>query len=299
MIIGVPHLTHRNEHRVGLTPSIVAQFTKRGHTVVLEKSAGLSARFTDRDYELAGAQVVYTADEAYMRADLVCQVSVISPEQLAHMKPGTTVCGFLHLAVASKDMVARLSDLKATLIGYEIIRDQRGELPVLLPMSEMAGQMAIHVAAHYLQIRSGGRGVLLGNVTGVPPPTVLVLGAGAVGHTAARTALALGAHVVILDQDYRKLRSLNSEFAGQIVTVLAATERLERYLPIADVVIGAVLIPGARAPFLITEAMVRSMRPGSVIVDISIDQGGCVETSRPTTLEHPTFVAHDVVHYCV
>jgi alanine dehydrogenase len=299
MIIGVPRLTHRNEHRVGLTPFSVNQLVKHRHAVVMENNAGLAAHFTNRDYEAAGAQVVYSADEAYKRADMLCRVSVISPEELDLMKPGSVICGFLHLAVAPREVVARLVELGATLIGYEIIRDIHEELPVLMPMSEMAGQMAIHLAAHYLQNESGGRGVLMGNVTGVPPPTVLILGAGAVGHAAALAALAAGAHVVIIDADYRKLRSLNYECRGQMVTVVAGVERLEKYTAIADVVIGAVLIPGGRAPFLVTESMVKAMKPGSVIVDISIDQGGCVETSRPTTLKNPTFVKHDVVHYCV
>jgi alanine dehydrogenase len=267
--------------------------------VVVEKDAGVDAHFTNRDYETSGAQIVYSDDEAYRRADILCRVSVISPHELDHIKPGSVICGFLHLAVAHRDLVARLMDLRATLFGYEIIRDGHGKLPVLVPMSEMAGQMALHIAAHYLQNTPGGRGVLMGNVTGVPPPTVLILGAGVVGRAAARAALAIGAHVVIIDTDYGKLRTLNWESSGQLVTVLAGIERLEKYTAIADVVIGAVLVPGGRAPFLVTEAMVKAMKPGSVIVDISIDQGGCVETSRPTTLDNPTFVLHDVVHYCV
>jgi len=299
MIIGIPRLTLRNEHRVGLTPFSVAQLTKRGHTVVLEKDAGMSAHFTNRDYQTAGAQIVYSTDEAYKRADMICQVSVIGPEELDHIKPGSALCGFLHLAVAPREMVTRFMELQTTLIGCEIIRDKHGDLPVLLPMSDMAGQMALHIAAHYLENKSGGRGVLMGNVTGVPPPTVLILGAGAVGQAAARTALAIGAHVVVIDSDFSKLRALNRQLSGQLVTVVAGVERLEKYTAIADVVIGAVLVPGGRAPYLVTEEMVKAMKPGSVIVDISIDQGGCFETSRPTTLDNPTYLVHDVVHYCV
>jgi len=299
MIIGVPRLKHGSEHRVGLTPFGVALLTKRGHAVVVERDAGLEAHFTDRDYQTAGAQIVYGSDEVYQRSDMICQVSVIAPDELELIKPGSVICGFHHLAVAPRDKVARLMELGTTLIGYEIIRDAHGGLPVLIPMSEMAGQMSLHIAAHYLQNTCKGRGVLIGNVTGVPPPTVVILGAGVVGRSAARTALAAGSHVVIIDADITKLRALNREFPGQLVTVVAGVERLEKYTAIADVVIGAVLIPGGRTPFLVTEEMVKAMKPGSVIVDISIDQGGCVETSRPTTLENPVFVKHGVVHYCV
>jgi alanine dehydrogenase len=299
MIIGVPRITHWNEHRVGLTPFVVAHLVKHGHSVLLERDAGLDARFTDKDYQDAGAMIVYTRDEVYGRADMLCHVSIIAPMELPYIKPGTVMCGFLHLAVAPRHTVTRLMELKATLIGYEIIRDKNNELPVLIPMSEMAGQMALHLAAYYLQTSPGGRGVLMGNVAGVPPPTVLILGAGAVGHAAARTALAIGAHVVVVDSDYGKLRALNGQFYGKLVTVVSGVEMLKRYTAIADVIIGAVLVPGGRAPFLVTEPMVRAMKAGSVIVDLSIDQGGCVETSRPTTLENPTFVLHNVIHYCV
>jgi alanine dehydrogenase len=196
--------------------------------------------------------------------------------------------------------VERLVELEATLVGYEVIADAHGDLPVLTPMSEIAGRMTVHVAAHLLQNEERGRGILLGNVPGVPPPTVLILGAGTVGRSATAQALALGAHVIVMDADVAKLRVLHRHAdSGQLVTVAAAMDRLERYAAIADVVVGAVLIPGARAPFVVTREMVRGMKPGSVILDVSIDQGGCVETSRPTTLDDPTFVVDDVVHYCV
>jgi len=299
MVIGTPRETHRHEHRVGLTPFGVGRLARLGHTVLVEKDAGLTARFTDQDFERAGAQIVYGSEEVYGRSDVVCRVGQLSPDEIGFLKPGSAICGFHHLAVMSGADVKRLMDLEATLIGYEVIRDEAGDLPVLIPMSEMAGQMAINVAAHLLQNESGGRGILMGSVPGVPPPTVLILGAGAVGRAAARHALAAGAHVIVLDAELRKLRLVTREFSGQAVTVVAAVERLGRYTAIADVVVGGVLIPGARAPFVVTETMVRTMKPGSVIVDVSIDQGGCVETSRPTTLLDPTFVVHDVVHYCV
>lgn len=299
MFIGVPRETHRLEHRVGLSPYTVARLAHYGHTVVVEKGAGQEAMFSDSEFEKAGAQIVYSSEEAYKRADIVCRVGLLSSEELDLLKPGLIICAFHHLAVAPRRNVERLMELKSTIIGYEIIQDKQGEHPILAPMSEMAGQMAVHLAARYLQNDTGGRGILLGNVAGVAPPTVLILGAGSVGHSAARQALASGAHVIIVDEDLTTLRAISREFSGQVVTAVAGMAQLERFTAIADVVIGAVLIPGAPAPILVTEDMVKAMKPGSVILDLSIDQGGCVATSRPTTLDDPTFIVHDVVHYCV
>lgn len=299
MIIGVPKETHRHEHRVGLTPYAVRWLRTGGHTVVVERDAGTAARFSDREYEEAGAQIVYSSEEAYKRADVVCRVGLLAPDELELLKSGTTVCGFHHLSVAARPTLERLVALETTMISYELIEDRLGNRPLLVPLSEMAGQMAVYAAAHHLENRAGGRGILLGAVPGVAPPTVLIVGAGTVGRTAARRAVAIGAHVIVLDEDLEKLRSLSAELAGQVVTQIATPDRLAQYTAIADVVIGAILIPGARAPLLITEEMVRNMRGGSVIVDVSIDQGGCVETSRPTDPDRPTFVVHDVVHYCV
>jgi alanine dehydrogenase len=298
MIIGVPRETHRHEHRVGLTPYGVARLTRKGHSVVVEKDAGLEALFSDREYEDAGAQIVYNCEEAYKRADLVCRVGTLSPEELELVRPGSVICAFHHLAVAPRLVVEQLQALDVTVIGYELVQDEQGRRTLLLPFSEMAGQMAVYIAAHYLQNEVGGRGILLGTVPGIAPPTVLILGAGTVGRTAARRAAAIGAHVIVLDDDLGKLRALSRDLPG-VVTQVPAPQRLEQYTAIADVVIGAILIPGARAPYLITEDMVRTMRTGSVILDLSIDQGGCVETSRPTTLDDPTYIMHDVVHYCV
>jgi alanine dehydrogenase len=299
MIIGVPREIYRHEHRVGLTPMAAARLIQQGHTVFVEKEAGLTAHFSDRDYQKAGAQIVYNTEEVYKRADMVCRFSMLPPQELDLLKPGVILCGFLHLAVAAREMAVRLMDLKATLIGYEIIRGKHGDLPVLVPFSEMAGHMSVHIAAQYLQNEFGGRGVLIGGVTGVPPATVLILGAGTVGGTAARIAVASGAHVIVCDADLGKLRALNRELKGQVVTVMGGLDRMEKYTSIADVVIGAVLIPGGRAPFVLSEEMVKAMKPGSVIIDVAIDQGGCVETSRPMSLDQPTFVVHNVVHYCV
>jgi alanine dehydrogenase len=267
--------------------------------VLVENNAGDEAHFTVQDYEQAGAQIVYNTEEVYMRSDLVCRISQLSEEELDYLGPGSTILGFHHLAVTPRKSVERLMELETTLIGYEVIRDAGGDLPVLIPFGEMGGAMAVQLAAYYLQNECGGRGVLMGNIPGVPPPTVLILGAGSVGRAAARQAMVSGAHVIVLDADLRKLRAVNQEFGGRVVTSMASRDRLEQYTPIADVLIGAVLIPGERAPFLVTEKMIRAMKPGSVVMDISIDQGGCIETSRPTTVADPTFVVHDVVHYCV
>ncbi len=299
MVIGVPKEMHRHEHRVGLTPFAVHKLVSEGHVAYVEQGAGLAAHFTDQDFEKAGAQIVYGPMEPYHRADLVCRVSRPATEELELLKPGGVILAFQHLAVVPKENVERFMELGTTLIGYEVIRDELGYPPIRSPFSEMAGHMAIPLAAHYLQAECAGRGILIGNVPGVPPATVLVLGAGTVGATAARNALYDGAHVVMLDHDMRKLRRVSHELLGRVVTQLVTEDRLHRHTRHADVVIGSVLIPGERAPFLVNEEMVENMKQGSVILDVSIDQGGCVETSRLTTLDQPTFVQHGVVHYCV
>jgi alanine dehydrogenase len=299
MYIGVPRETGRHERRVALTPWAVAHLTRLGHAVVVEKEAGAAARFTDREYETAGATVVYSRDEAFKRAELVCGVALVSADEVDVLEPETVLCGFHHLSVAPRPVVERLRELRMTTISYELVEDAGGGRPLLTPMSEMAGEMAVYVAAHYLQNEEGGRGILLGTVPGIAPPTVVVLGAGTVGRSAAARALAIGAHVIVMDDDVASLRAIKHSLGPHVVTQLATPDRLERYTAIADVVIGAILIPGERAPFLISEEMVRGMRAGSVIIDVSIDQGGCVETSRPTTPEDPVYIVHEVVHYCV
>jgi len=299
MLIGVPKEIHRLEHRVGLTPFAVSQLVANGHTVFVENDAGAGAFFTDRDYEEAGAKIVYGPEEPYHRSEIVCRVSRPSTQELDILKPGGFIIAFQHLAVLPRENIDRFMELDLTLVGYELIEDETGDFPVLNPFSEMAGHMAIPLASHNLQAERGGRGILIGNVPGVPPATVLILGAGTVGTAAARSALGDGAHVLVVDDDMAKLRALSRELIGRPVTAMCTTERVSRYTEIADVVIGAVLVPGERAPYLVTETMVKKMKQGSVIIDVSIDQGGCVETSRPMTLDQPTFVQHGVVHYCV
>lgn len=299
MLIGVPKEIHRLEHRVGLTPFAVSQLTAEGHTVFTESGAGSRAFFTDRDFQEAGAQIVYGPEEAYHRSEVVFRVSRPSTEELDLLKPGGVIIAFQHLAVIPRENIDRFMELDLTLLAYELIENDTGDFPVLNPFSEMAGHMAVPLASVNLQAERGGRGILIGNVPGVPPATILILGAGTVGTAAARAALAHGAHVLVLDDCMGKLRSLSRELIGRPVTSVSTTERLSRYTEIADVIVGAVLIPGERAPFLVTEEMVRKMKQGSVIIDVSIDQGGCVETSRPMTLDQPTFIQHGVVHYCV
>ena len=277
----------------------MGQLVAAGNQVVVERDAGRAARFADREYQEAGATVVYSHEEAFKRADVVCGVGLVAPDEAELLREDSVLCGFQHLVVAPHGVVERLAAEKITAIGYELVENAQGARSILTVMSEMAGEMAVFTAAHYLQNEQGGRGILLAHVTGIPSPTVLILGAGTVGRSAAARALATGAHVIMLDEDLAKLRAVHDQLGAQVVTELATTDRLTHYTAIADVVIGAILIPAARAPLLITEDMVREMRAGSVIIDVSIDQGGCVETSRPTTLANPVFVVHDVVHYCV
>jgi alanine dehydrogenase len=299
MNISVPREIGRHERRVGLTPWAAGQLVQGGHKVLVEKGAGQAARFEDREYQEAGAVIVYSRDEAFQRADLVCGVGLVAEGELDLVRPESVLLGFHHLAVVPRKLIDRLLALRVTTIGYELVEDALGRRYLLTVMAELAGEMAVSVAAHHLQNEQGGRGILLGSVPGVPPPTVLILGAGTVGRTAAARAQAAGAHVIVLDDNLAKLRELKQCVGPQVASQIATADRLARYTAIADVVIGAVLVPGGRAPFLVTEEMVRRMRTGSVIVDVSIDQGGCVETSRPTDIQDPVFVAHGVVHYCV
>ena len=300
MIIGVPRETHRHEHRVGLNPFGVSRLVQKATRVFVENRLRRGRPLHRPDYPEAGGQIVYSPEEAYKRADIVCRVGAALEDELDFLRPGSH-----RLRLPPPGRRPARDDPAADGTGNDAdrLRDRprrAGSRPILMPFSEMAGQMAVHIAAHYLQIEAGGRGILLGNVPGVPPPTVLILGAGDGRPSGRASGAATGAHVIVLDEDLRKLRALNREFAGQVVTVRGRRRNGSSATPpIADVVIGAVLVPGGRAPFLVTEEMVRTMKPGSVIIDLSIDQGGCVETSRPTTLESPTFKVHGVVHYCV
>jgi alanine dehydrogenase len=299
MDIGVPKETQRDEHRVAVTPLGARRLVEHGHRVFIESGAGEGARYGDKDYREAGAEVAYRVEEVLLRAEMVLAVGGPTTEQVDLLRPGQAILGFLHLAVSPRDTVRKLIERKITAIGYEIVEDDEGILPVLHSIGELAGQMVVHTAAHLLMTESGGRGMLLGAVPGVAPARVLILGAGTVGCTAAHTALNAGSQVTILDSDMAKLHRVAEAFENRVVAMLADRETVARYAEEADVVIGAVLVPGGPAPWLVTRDMVARMKPGSVIIDVSIDQGGCVETSRPTKLGDPTFVVHDVVHYCV
>jgi alanine dehydrogenase len=299
MDFGIPLERHRTEHRVGLTPRGVRILVDLGHRVFVETGAGESSRFPDAAYREAGAEVVFRREEVYRRGQVVVGVNAPTMEEVALTGEGQALLAFWHLAVAPKSLVAEMNSRRLTAIGYEMIADESEHRPVLHAMSELAGQMTVHTAAHLLQRESGGRGILLGASAGIPPATVLILGAGTVGRAAAQSALGSGAHVIVMDREIEKLNKIMDDFHGRVVTSTADRENIARYVQFADVVIGAVLVPGGHAPYLVSKEMVATMRAGSVILDISIDQGGCVETSRPTTIDDPTFVFADVVHYCV
>jgi alanine dehydrogenase len=287
------------ERRVALTPAGVKALVDNRHEVFVESMAGEYSGFSDAEYEKMGAKIVFSKEEVYKRAQMIVKVSRPSEAEYSYLCDGHLLFGFLHLAVAPKSFVEILLERKITAIGYEIIELPDGRLPILQAMSEIAGQMAIVIAARYLQNEDGGRGIVLGGIPGVPPATVVILGAGVVGQNAIRAALGLGAHVVVLDKDVDKLREVEKLFDKRVETAIASVYNIEKAVQFADVLIGAVLIHGALTPKLVTEEMVKKMKPGSVIIDVSIDQGGCVETSRPTAIVNPVFVKYGVIHYCV
>lgn len=298
MIIGIPKEKRPFEYRVGLSPAGVEILTNRGHLVHVERDAGVGAGFKDREYESAGARVVYSPEEIFGRADLVLKVSRPLIEEIEWIRPGSAIAGLLHLASTRKDKVELLLEKKVTSIAYEQIQLADGTLPLLRPFSQIGGSMSAQVAARLLQSNFGGKGILLGGIPGVPPAEVLILGSGSVGTYATQAFLGLGAHVTVLDDSIENLQRIADRFPG-IVTMISTKRNIEKTTAYADVIIGAVLVPGERTPVLVTRDMVRAMKPRSVIIDVSIDQGGCVETSRPTSHEHPTFVEEGILHYCV
>ncbi|MDQ2693233.1 MAG: alanine dehydrogenase [Chloroflexota bacterium] len=298
MNIGIPKERRPFESRVGLSPAGVEILAQNGHQVYVEHEAGVGAGFADREFETAGARLVYSSEEVFGRADLLLKVARPLKEELEWFRPNTVLAGFLHLASAREDKTDVLLEKKITSIAYEQIEEPDGSRPVLRPLSQIGGAMAAQIAARLLQNNWGGKGILMGGVPGVPPAEVVVLGAGVVGTYATQMFLGMGAHVTVIDQNLAALQSLWDRFPG-IVTMISTRRNLERATAFADVVVGAVLTPGQRAPVLIPREMVRAMKPRSVIMDISIDQGGCVETSRPTTHEHPVFIEEGMLHYCV
>ena len=298
MLIGVPKEIKNHEYRVGLVPSSVREFVAHGHDVLVETQAGGGVGFTDEDYEAAGATIAATAQDVFARAEMIVKVKEPQAVERKMLQPGQILYTYLHLA-PDPEQTADLVDSGAVCIAYETVTDRLGRLPLLAPMSEVAGRMSIQVGAACLQKSEGGRGVLLGGVPGVPPSDVVVLGGGMVGSNAAMMALGLGANVTILDKNVDTLRRLVGDFGSSIKTVFSTRETVESLVLRADLVIGGVLIPGAAAPKLVTADMITKMKPGSVVVDVAIDQGGCFETSKATTHADPTYIVDDVVHYCV
>lgn len=298
MNIGIPKERRPFEFRVGLPPAAVEILSQQGHQVYVEHEAGAGLGFDDHQFEKAGARIAYSPEEVFGRADLILKVSRPMKDELDWLLPGCALAGLLHLSSARRDKVEILLEKKITSIAYEQIQQQDGSLPVLRPLSQIGGAMAAQIAARLLQNNWGGKGILMGGVPGVPPAEVLVLGAGVVGTYATQMFLGMGAHVTVIDHNMTALQSLWDRFPG-IVTMISTKRNLERATAFADVVVGAVLSPGQRAPILITREMVRAMKPRSVIMDISIDQGGCIETSRPTTHDHPVYIEEGMLHYCV
>lgn len=298
MLVGVPKEIKDNEYRVGLVPSSVRELSARGHRVVVEKGAGVGAGIADAEYAAAGAEMVDSAPEVFARAELIVKIKEPLAPERARLKPGQVLFTYLHLA-PDRSQTTELIASGATAIAYETVTGANGTLPLLTPMSEVAGRMAPHVGAHYLERPNGGRGILLGGVAGVPPAEVVVLGAGVVGTNAAQIAVGMGAEVTAIARSGETLRRIAAQFEGRVRTVFSTGEAVEHWCRRADLVIGAVLIPGAAAPKLISAQTIKAMKRGAVLVDVAIDQGGCAETSRPTTHSNPTYVVDDVVHYCV
>jgi len=298
MRIGVPKEIKVHEYRVGMTPVSVREAVARGHEVMVETNAALRQGISDDDYRKAGAVILPTAAEVFAKADMIVKVKEPQPAECKMLREGQTLFTYLHLAPDPEQAKALMAS-GATAIAYETVTNARGGLPLLAPMSEVAGRMAIQAGAHCLEMEQGGRGMLLGGTAGVPPAKVVVLGGGVSGANAARMAMGLEAHVTILDINLDRLAELKAQMGAGLTTVFSTRQAVEDYVLDADLVIGAVLVPGAEAPKLITRDMVKAMQRGSVIVDISIDQGGCAEASRPTTHAAPTFIVDDVVHYCV
>jgi alanine dehydrogenase len=298
MLVGVPREIKDNEYRVGLTPSAVRELTARGHKVIVQVGAGGTIDLDDDRYVAAGAEIVPDAASVFARAELVVKVKEPQPSEIAMLREGQVLFTYLHLA-PDLPQTRGLIESGCVAIAYETVTDEGGGLPLLAPMSEVAGRMSIQAGAHALEREAGGRGVLLGGVPGVPPAKVVVLGGGVVGMNALRMALGLEADVTVLDRSLPRLKELDLAFAPALKTRYSTTDALEESVLAADLVIGAVLIPGAAAPKLVTREMIAGMRRGTVVVDVSIDQGGCFETSRPTTHSNPTYVVDGVVHYCV
>ena len=298
MIVGLPKEIKDNEYRVGLTPAGVRALTDAGHQVIVEKSAGEGSGFDDALYQKAGARILESPDEIWAEAEMVVKVKEPIEPEYPRMREGQLLFTYLHLA-PDKKLTAELLKRKVTGIAYETITDRRGSLPLLTPMSEVAGRMAIQVGAHYLEKMSGGRGILLGGVPGVPAARVVIIGGGVVGTNAAKIAVGMGSHVTIIDNNLDRLRELDDIFLSKISTLASSAYMIHDAVSQADLIVGAVLVPGASAPRLVTRNMLKDVPNGAVIVDVAVDQGGCIETTHPTTHSNPTFYVEGVLHYCV
>lgn len=300
MLIGVPKEIKNNEFRVGLVPSSVRELVGHGHghQVIVEHGAGIGIGIDDAVFEQAGAKIVQSAEDVFQKADMIIKVKEPQPQECRMLRPGQIIFTYLHLA-PDPEQARLLQESGCIAIAYETVTSKTGGLPLLAPMSEVAGRMAIQAGATSLEITNKGSGILLGGVPGVAPAKVVVLGGGVVGTNSVRVAMGMGARVVVIDKSLERLYHLDLQFGSKIMTIYSTSDAVERHVLTADLVIGAVLIPGDSAPRLVPRDMLKHMRPGSVIVDVSIDQGGCFETSRPTTHQNPTYIIDGVVHYCV
>lgn len=298
MLIGVPKEIKVHEYRVGLTPAGVRELVAHGHQVMVQSQAGAGIGLLDEAYAAAGAEIVADADAVFARAEMVVKVKEPQAVECAKLRDGQVLFTYLHLAPDPQQTLGLLQS-GCVAIAYETVTDGRGGLPLLAPMSEVAGRMSIQAGAHALEKAQGGNGVLLGGVPGVAPAEVVIIGGGVVGYNAARMAVGMGASVTIFDRSLARLNWLDTVFDGRLKTLFSTSDSVENEIAKADLVIGAVLVPGAAAPKLVTRAMLKHMKPGAVVVDVAIDQGGCFETSRPTTHQNPTFTDEGVVHYCV
>jgi len=298
MIVGIPKEIKNHEYRIGMTPAGVRELVSFGHKVLVQTNGGAAIGFCDADYIAAGAEIVASAEEIFARAEMIIKVKEPQPNECKMLREGQLLFTYLHLA-PDPEQARLLKASGATAIAYETVTSPRGGLPLLAPMSEVAGRMSIQAGAHHLEKAQGGNGMLLGGVPGVQPAKVCVIGGGVVGTNAARMAAGMGAQVTILDRSIERLHQLDDLFQGRVVGIFSTQDAIEQYALEADLVIGAVLIPGASAPKLITRGHVAAMKPGTVLVDVAIDQGGCFETSRATTHQDPTYVVDEVVHYSV
>jgi alanine dehydrogenase len=298
MLVGVPREVKDQEFRVSVTPAGVREYVHHGHEVLVQRDAGAGSGFTDAEYAGAGARLSATAEEVFAQAEMIVKVKEPVPAEYEMLRPGQLLFTYLHLA-ADEPLTQALLRNRVQAVAYETVQLDNGLLPLLTPMSEVAGRMSVQVGAHYLERAHGGKGTLIGGIPGVPGAEVVIIGGGVVGANAAQIALGMGGNVVVIDRSLERLRQLDTLLHGRSHTLASNTDAIAQAVERADLVIGAVLLPGAKAPRIVSEEMVASMRPGSVVVDVAIDQGGCIATARPTTHSDPVYVVHGVVHYCV